>query len=431
MPTGCPEQTFYSFIPNIAAMWYLNSTGKLTGNDKAKTMRHLEIGYQKIVSLRNAADGSFSFWSEKSVWLTAYITKVMAHIKSFMSIDAKALSLALEYLASQEDGGSFVEKGMTTPWAESRGIYGVHGDALSAFVAITFLESKSVVADFGPFSGAVKRILDRVIAKMSTIQEHHVKAMYAYAFALNNDKEEAEAWLKDLMDNKKESENQVYWEHKNKPLMVETAAYAVMAYVKIGQHLKAWPIVNWMMSNRNFGGGFYSTTDTVIGMQALGVYAEKVYSSTTNMTVELSQNNKVLKTFELNNANAFKLQVEPLHFSSRNISIQVVGADESSNGFAYIQIAKSYYSIVNATDQFVVSAIPQAGGPETVLKLNVCANFKPIGNKTTSGMTLIEVQLPSGYEYDSKCTDELLKKTDVKVSLFYGCLSRRTVHLRS
>lgn len=399
-------------------MWYLNSTGKLTETDKAKTTRHIEIGYQKIMSRRNSADGSFSFWTEKSVWLTAYITKVLAHIKTFMAVDAKSIEIALQYLVTQENQGSFVEKAMTAGWGASRNIYSTQGDTLSAFVAIAFLESKSALADFKDFAGTVSRILNRVIEKVAEIEDNHIKAMYAYAFALNGNQKEASAWLRDLMDNSKTSDNKVYWENSNKPVMIETAAYAVMAYVKIGEFLKAWPIVNWMMTERNFNGGFSTTTDTVLGIQALSLYAEKVYSPTTHMTVNLLQNNKLLKSFNLNNGNAFKTQVEKLHPSTRNISIEVEGTANDKNGFAYVQVTKSYYAAVNATDQFDVSAIPKSGGSDGKLKLEVCASFRPVENKTTSDMTLIEIQLPSGYEYDNEDSDKLMKKTEVKVRLF-------------
>lgn len=162
LPSGCPEQTFYSFIPNIAAMWYLNSTGNLTENDKHTTTRHIEVGYQKIMSptLRDLDDGSFSFWSEKSVWLTAYITKVLAHIKTLMAVDAKPIEMALQYLMTQENEGSFTERGMSAEWGASRNIYGIQDDSLSAFVAIAFLESKSSVGDFSQFAETVNRTLN-------------------------------------------------------------------------------------------------------------------------------------------------------------------------------------------------------------------------------------------------------------------------------
>lgn len=171
-----------------------------------------------------------------------------------------------------------------------------------------------------------------------------------------------------------------------------------------------------MMNQRNSRGGFHTTTDTVLGIQALSMYAEKVYSPTTHMEIDLLENNKVIKTFNLTNANAFEAQTKMLPYSTRAISFEVRGAQNGNNGFAYVQITKSYYSVLNLTDQFFISAVPQASGNEGVLDLKVCASFRAVSeNMTASGMTLIEIQLPSGYEYDSDCSEKLLTKTDVKV----------------
>lgn len=416
MPKGCPEQTFYSFIPNIAAMWYLNSTGELSGNDKEKTKNHIEFGYQEMLKLKgNRTDGSFTFWKEESVWLTAYLSKIMAHIRTLISIDPKIIECALNFLVSQESNGNFVEMGMPSYWAMPRNIHGAHGDALSAFVAIAFLEAKSTVASFTGFKRTVDNILNKVIGKLPEVKDHHIKAMYAYAFSLNNDKKEADDWLKDLIDNGKVSDNTIHWEINSKPLQVETAAYAVMAYVNIGKHLEAWPIVNWMMTQRSFVGGFYTTTDTVLGIQALSSYAKKVYSSSTDMRVLLKENKKVLKTFNLNTTNAFKVHVEKLPYAARNISFEVKGGSMKNNGFAYVQVTKSFNKAVESKDQFEVTAVPQPGGRDGVLDLKVCASFIAIEGKNASGMTLIEIQLPSGYVYDSYNTELLLKATEVKV----------------
>lgn len=239
MPSGCPEQTFYSFIPNIAAMWYLNSTGKLTDDDRASTKKHIDHGLAEILTRQNNIDGSFAFWNGKSVWLTAYVAKILAHIKTLTYVDAKVIAKALQFLVTQEKNGGFLDPGMVLIKNENDSSDNVKSDTLSAFIAISFLENKrkDSVGDFSGFQGTVDNILSRVIKKISTVKDHHIKAMYAYAFALNKDKSEAEAWLQDLMRNKRESENKIYWDHNERTLMIETAAYALMAYVEIGEHL--------------------------------------------------------------------------------------------------------------------------------------------------------------------------------------------------
>lgn len=418
MPSGCPEQRFFSFIPNVAAYNYLKAIGKLDKDTEDRTMTHISFGYQELLKIRDT-DGSFTVWENKSIWLTACAAKILAHIKTLIYIDPKVILEALNFLTKEQKNGRYTKEEKSTSWAVSAlNVNLLEGDALAAYVAIAFLEckDKKVFADFRDFQPTVDSILKNVLERITSIRDSHVMAMFAYAFSLNKNTNETKIWLEDLMNSKKESENKIYWENISKALQVETAAYAIMAYVTIGEYMKAWPIVNWMMSERTLTGAYYTTTDTVLGIQALTMYAEKVYASSTHMSISLSDNGKFVQSFAINSNNALKLQMIDLPVSARNISVSVGGTHDSDNGFAYIQVTKSYNTVVNSTDQFYLTAIPQAGGSAKNLNLRICASFKKIGNKVASKMTLIEVQLPSGYEHDSTNSKELLQLAEVKVS---------------
>lgn len=423
MPSGCPEQTFFSFVPNIAAMWYLNSTGKLTEAHKQRTQEHIRFGYQKLMKIKDSTDGSFTFWHDKSIWLTAYAVKLLAHIKSVTEIKPKDIIDALGFLAKAGKDGVYTKEAQTSSWAaKNMKANLLDGEALSAFVAIAFLETKqkNVVADFEEYQTTVDAILNSVIEKISSIQDNHVKAMYAYAFSLNKNKTEAERWLEDLMANRKELDNKIYWENGTNAEKVETAAYAVMAYTTLGKIEDAWPIVNWMMSQLSDLGGYYTTTDTVIGIQALCLYAEKVYSPSKHMTVSLSnvggpENPQIYKINNKTGLSVVKYDFPP---SASNISISVKGTQNSNNGFALVQVVKSYNFAVNATNKFDLTVDLQAGSEES-LNIKICANIIENDKKNVTEMTLIEVQLPSGYEHLAKNSKELLDSTDVQVSLCF------------
>ncbi|EEC20000.1 alpha-macroglobulin, putative, partial [Ixodes scapularis] len=72
---------------------------------------------------------------------------------------------------------------------------------------------------------------------------------------------------------------------------IETAAYAVLTYVKLGdkENLgKAQPIVRWMATQRNSRGGFSSTQDTVLGLQALSAFATHVSKDPVDISVKVA-----------------------------------------------------------------------------------------------------------------------------------------------
>ena len=59
---------------------------------------------------------------------------------------------------------------------------------------------------------------------------------------------------------------------------VEATAYAVLALVGAGDTSGAYPGARWLLMRRNARGGFQSTQDTVVALEALGAYAAATFS---------------------------------------------------------------------------------------------------------------------------------------------------------
>lgn len=62
-------------------------------------------------------------------------------------------------------------------------------------------------------------------------------------------------------------------------------AYALLAYLEAGKFTEAIPIMKWLIGQRNDKGGFQSTQDTVVGLQALAKFAEKISSTNNNIEI--------------------------------------------------------------------------------------------------------------------------------------------------
>ena len=52
--------------------------------------------------------------------------------------------------------------------------------------------------------------------------------------------------------------------------------------------LSAVPTVRWLVSKRNANGGWASTQDTVVALQALAAYASKAYSPQFDVTIDMT-----------------------------------------------------------------------------------------------------------------------------------------------
>uniref|UniRef100_F6W8L2 Complement C5 n=1 Tax=Xenopus tropicalis TaxID=8364 RepID=F6W8L2_XENTR len=70
--------------------------------------------------------------------------------------------------------------------------------------------------------------------------------------------------------------------------MVETTAYALLMYLKLAQKDYYNPVVRWLKEQQRYGGGFYSTQDTAIALEALTEVSIVDKKLTLNMAVQVS-----------------------------------------------------------------------------------------------------------------------------------------------
>merc|ERR1712198_580837 len=75
-----------------------------------------------------------------------------------------------------------------------------------------------------------------------------------------------------------ESDDEDNHQYNSASTSIELASYVLLAYTRRGMVEEGLPIMKWLMSQRNSLGGFHSTQDTVLGLEALSMFAAKVKS---------------------------------------------------------------------------------------------------------------------------------------------------------
>lgn len=364
---------------------------------------------------RRKPDGSFSLWGEtgtKSIWLTAYVARLLANVKELVPINDMYIQQALKFVKEkQQTDGGFLEDVQNYYYMKTKSQFGV---PLTAFVAIAFLENKAYRAENKP---VIDKSLSYINSKASMLKDNFAIAIAAYALALN-EHESTGAFLSDLIDNAIKQDDKMFWYREIKSFSttespsvnVEIAAYAIMALVTAKRAIEALPIMNWLMTQRNAEGGFYSTTDTVVGLQALAMIATVFHSPDVNINIRVSYEKDRQINFQINNGNAMHLQHQELAKDARIINYHAKG-----NGYAFLQVAFRYNTILDSPSRrFDLSVEPS--GNANLLNLKICVNFIQEGDETQSAMTLMEIYLPSGYVYDPQ-TAELVKNAGVRVKL--------------
>ncbi|XP_070500619.1 thioester-containing protein 1 allele R1-like [Chironomus tepperi] len=415
LPTGCGEQNMLKFVPNILALDYLTSINKRTPKIYEKAKKYIESGYQNELKYKHD-DGSYSAFGKSdksgSTWLTAFVAKTYDQASKYIDIDEKEIYEALSFLKNiQAADGSFPEVGTVIHHDIQGGLS--KGVALTAYTLVTLLEVKQ---HRNKFKGTIQKAMDYLAQNLDQIEDNYSLAIVSYALQL------AQHPVKDeiLEKLKRRSVNANGLRHWKKDgddsgiypnsISTEMSAYAMLAFLEGNQIKEAIPIMKWLVTQRNKNGGFQSTQDTVVGLQALAQFAVKIYTANIDMKIFVKPENSSLIRFHINSDNSLVLHKHPLPSDARHFKITAVGV-----GFSILQISYKY-NLLEAEKQPRFSLKPEVSSKSNkkFLNLNVCTKFVPEPKVERSNMAIMEVTLPSGFAFETGNTNELLKTEKVK-----------------
>merc|ERR1719351_371959 len=74
---------------------------------------------------------------------------------------------------------------------------------------------------------------------------------------------------------------------QNKARDVEMTAYNVLSLTLKNQLSEALKAIRWLATNRNSRGGFVSTQDTMVALEAISEYSLKISSEENNLKIEV------------------------------------------------------------------------------------------------------------------------------------------------
>lgn len=97
---------------------------------------------------------------------------------------------------------------------------------------------------------------------------------------------------------------------KSKTLDVEITSYGLLALLQAGRFADGLPYFRWLLAQRNNRGGFEGTQDTVVGLQALATFADKIFSKDNNVQVTVKSPPGNETHFGVNTENSLVLQSE-------------------------------------------------------------------------------------------------------------------------
>ena len=400
MPFGCGEQNMMMMAPDIYITKYLQESGQVKPEIMAKAELLMITGYQRELTYRRS-DGSFSAFGESdeigSLWLTAFVLKSFAEATDLIYIDESVLNEAKAWITSHQNAdGSFDQVGFVHHQELLGGLDGK--DALTAYVAIALMEAGDTVGG----ARAVAYLEDQ----LSGMDDAYTLALTAYALELAGSARADEAYQM-LMGMAQEDEDGLHWGTGGDILPeqtrgfapgigrsadVETTAYATLALIKHGDSFNASRAAKWLSSRRNAYGGYGSTQDTVVALQAL-----TEYSAGTRADVDLTINitgGSVDKQVRLTPENFDVLQVIEIPV---NEELEITATGE---GEAVAQVVRRFnlpqaetaVSVLNIDVDYDVTQVEV----NDLVTVSVELAFNPI-EPMEAGMVVADISIPTGF----------------------------------
>uniref|UniRef100_A0A5F9C1C5 A2ML1 protein n=1 Tax=Oryctolagus cuniculus TaxID=9986 RepID=A0A5F9C1C5_RABIT len=425
IPYGCGEQNMVLFVPNIYVLNYLNETRQLTEKIKSKAISHLISGYQRQLNYKHS-DGSYSTFgdqngrSQGNTWLTAFVLKSFAQAQSHIFVEKLHIMNALAWLSrKQKENGCFQRSGSLLNNAIKGGVD--DEVTLSAYITIALLEIPL------PVTHTIVRnalfCLEMAWGPISEGQGNPVytKALLAYAFALAGNQALRSELLRSLDRVAVKDEDSIHWQRPEIQLQedkmlyyqprapsaeVEMTSYVLLAYLTVqptpsSKDLSvASRIVKWIIKQQNPHGGFSSTQDTVVALQALSKYGAVTFTKNEKAAAVTIKSSKTFsEKFQVHDANRLLLQEVVLPEIPGNYSTTVSGA-----GCVYLQSQglklnfKIKKEMWNVPFTLHVATVPKnCDGADAHRTFQIHVNISYTGKRPTSNMVIVDVKMVSGF----------------------------------
>jgi len=415
MPYGCGEQNMILLAPDVYITKYLNETGQLKPEIMAKAEKLMITGYQRELTYRRS-DGSFSAFGESdeegSLWLTAFVLKSFSQAKDLIYIDEGVLTEAAEWItAHQNPDGSFDPIGFVHHQDMVGGVQGK--TALTAYVAIALLEA-------GEKTGSA-RAIDYLEGELDKIDDPYTMAITAYALELAQS-EKRDAAHEQLMKMAQEDENGLHWGggveilpqprifptmEQGRSTEIEATGYATLALIKHADAFNASRAAKWLVSQRNAYGGYGSTQDTVVTLQALTAYSTEGRADV-DLTVSIKgegidkkvritqQNFDVLQMIEV----PIGQQIEISATGKGEVIGQVVerfNLPEAEKGDEILKVTVDYDVTQVEVDDLVTVSVDLEFNPPIPME---------------AGMVVLDVSVPTGFTPVTETIAQVLEKEE-------------------
>uniref|UniRef100_W5ME05 Complement C5 n=1 Tax=Lepisosteus oculatus TaxID=7918 RepID=W5ME05_LEPOC len=449
LPSGSAEVELMGIVPVYYVFHYLEKTNQwdILGPDslsrRLELKKRLKEGVTSILSFRKKNEFGYSMWKDReaSTWLTALVVKTLGQVSNYLEIDHASLCNSIFWLKEQcqNQDGSFKELSTYRP----NKLMGAGSDVaeqtlyLTAFTVIG-IKNAIEVCPLQEFKDVLAKATEYLSGKLQQVKSVYTKAIVAYALALN-DKSSASART---LYTSLESDAYIvgdppvvrFWKEKEDSLdsslpnrgtarSVETTAYVLLSTLRYGNMQYANPVMQWLTQEQRFGGGFYSTQDTIVTLEALTEYSRLAKRATLDMKIRASY--RTLGDLQIITLTQTKPVVKPIDVPEPEDVIVQTG---SSSGVSVVSMKTVYYSTIDSQHTCLFDLKIEVFPADTKStdfmrrerRIEACAKYKPAQNElyTEAAHTVMEIHLPTGLQPVQEDLETMANGVDYVISQY-------------
>ncbi|KAM6972916.1 CD109 antigen-like [Aplochiton taeniatus] len=447
IPHSCGEQNMVHFAPNVYILQFLDKSPQGNQIIQDRTLQAMMGGYQRQLSYQRD-DGSFSAFGNSdtsgSTWLTAFVLRCFLQSRPFIQVDQSVMSTAMVWLVGhQGPQGSFTEPGRIVH-TELQGGLEDSTVALTAYVLMTLLEDTTYVATFMSLDNIslTRQYLEHRVN--GGVSSNYSLCLMFYALALANSPVAATAWtqlttraeMKDGVMTWSSSRGEVSDSWQASSVQIEMASYVLLALYKRASIVEGINLMKWLSKQRNYLGGYGTTQDTVIAIQALSYYAAFSGSDAINLRISTTSGSHPRSQFIINSTSYLLPQSQEID-AEKDLFINMEG-----RGFALLQ-RNVFYNLKSSdlsqkhqnTDHEGFSLkvnVTDNKGDLDHMVLSICTRLLESQMFPQTGMVLVDVSLLSGFilQPNSVAPGDLIRKVETfpgRVSLYLDSLNTSEV----
>ncbi|XP_006191863.2 complement C5 [Camelus ferus] len=443
LPKGNAEAELMSIVPVFYVFHYLeagdnwNIFSPKSLTQKQNLEKKLKEGMVSIMSFKNP-DYSYSMWrgGSASTWLTAFALRVLGQVNKYVAQNQNSICNSLLWLIEncQLENGSFKEnseyqpiklQGTLPTEAREKTLY------LTAFAVIGIRKAFDICS-LVKISTALTKAETFLLENTLSTQSTFTLAIAAYALSLGDKthpqfrsivsalKKEAlvkgnppiyRFWKGSLQQKDSSAPN------AGTAQIVETTAYALLTSLSLKEMNYVNPIIKWLSEEQRYGGGFYSTQDTINAIEGLTEYSLLVKKLRLNMDVKVSYKHK---------GDIYQYKITERNFLGRPVEVPlnddlVVLSTGQNNGLATVHVKTVVHKTSTSeeicsfhlkieTQDIEVSSYSYSDYKRIV----ACASYRPSSDESSSGSShaVMDISLPTGVNANTDDLTALVENVD-------------------